>query len=95
MKNVFFLGCLILTSLGTIQAQQKIEIAQIWDGTFHANQLNALNTLHTKNQYSVLDYNRQNHSYSIDSYDFTTLKKVQTLFSTLDHPKIQQISTVH
>lgn len=93
MKNIFFLGCLILTSLGTVQAQHNIEVEEIWNGTFQTDQLNALNTLHTKNQYSVLDRNRENQSFSIDAYDFTTLEKVQTLFSALDHPEIKQIST--
>src|SRR5690606_20806503 len=74
------------------QAQQKIEVSTIWDGTFRTNQLNALNTLHTKNQHSVLDYNRNTGTFTIDAFDFTTLEKVQTLFSSADFPKIKRIS---
>ncbi|MEG1021903.1 MAG: hypothetical protein RSE50_10335, partial [Myroides sp.] len=58
MKKILLLSTLIAAPITTIQAQQQIEVAQIWNGTFRTNQLNALNTLHTKNQYSVLDYNR-------------------------------------
>src|SRR5690606_38881633 len=83
---------LITAPITTIQAQQKIEVEQIWNGTFRTNQLNALNTLHTKNQYSVLDYNRNAKTFTIDAFDFTTLEKVQTLFSTADFPEIKEIS---
>src|SRR5690554_6966205 len=92
MRKIFLLAGLVLTSFSTVQAQQKIEVSQIWNGTFRTNQLNALNTLHTKNQYSVLDFNQQSKIFTIDAYDFTTLEKVQTLFSTADHPEIQQVS---
>lgn len=92
MKKISLLFTLIAAPLTTIQAQQQIQVAQIWDGTFRTNQLNALNTLHTKNQYSVLDYNRNTKTFTIDSFDFTTLEKVQTLFSTADFPEIKEIS---
>ena len=92
MKKILLLSTLITASITTIQAQQQIEVAQIWNGTFRTNQLNALNTLHTKNQYSVLDYNRNTKTFTIDAFDFTTLEKVQTLFSTADFPEIKEIS---
>src|SRR5690554_6831908 len=92
MRTFFLLASVLLSSLSMVKAQQKIEVEQIWNGTFRTNQLNALNTLHTKNQYSVLDFNRNSNSFTIDAFDFTTLEKVQTLFSTADHPEIQQVS---
>src|SRR5690606_17079217 len=94
-KNILLLAGLVLAPLMTLQAQQKIEVEQIWNGTFRTNQLNALNTLHTKNQYSVLDYNRNTDSFTIEAFDFTTLEKVQTLFSTADFPEIKMISDYH
>ena len=92
MKKILLPLTLIAAPITTIQAQQQIEVAQIWNGTFRTNQLNALNTLHTKNQYSVLDYNRNTKTFTIDAFDFTTLEKVQTLFSTADFPEINEIS---
>ncbi len=92
MKKILLLSTLTAAPITTIQAQQQIEVAQIWNGTFRTNQLNALNTLHTKNQYSVLDYNRNTKTFTIDAFDFTTLEKVQTLFSTADFPEIKEIS---
>lgn len=92
MKNVFLLASLVLTPVFTVKAQQKIEVSNIWNGTFRTQQLNALNTLHTKNQYSVLDYNQQKRTFSIDAFDFTTLQKVQTMFDSSMHPEIKEIS---
>ena len=92
MRTFFLLASVLLSSLSTVEAQQKIEVEQIWNGTFRTNQLNALNTLHTKNQYSVLDYNRNSNSFTIDAFDFTTLEKVQTLFNSADFPEIKMIS---
>src|SRR5690606_29541831 len=82
MKKILLPLTLIAAPITAIHAQQQIEVEQIWNGTFRTNQLNALNTLHTKNQYSVLDYNRNTNSFTIDAFDFTTLEKVQTLFSS-------------
>lgn len=92
MRTFFLLASVLLSSLSTVEAQQKIEVKQIWNGTFRTNQLNALNTLHNKNQYSVLDYNRNTNSFTIDAFDFTTLEKVQTLFNSTDFPEIKMIS---
>lgn len=92
MKKILLLFTLIAAPITTVNAQQQIEVAQIWNGTFRTNQLNALNTLHTKNEYSVLDYNRNTQTFTIDAFDFTTLKKVQTLFSTGNFPEITEIS---
>ncbi|SEH93641.1 dipeptidyl-peptidase-4 [Paenimyroides aquimaris] len=92
MKKILLPLTLIAAPITAIHAQQQIEVEQIWNGTFRTNQLNALNTLHTKNQYSVLDYNRNTNSFTIDAFDFTTLEKVQTLFSSADFPEIKMIS---
>ena len=91
-KNMLLLAGLALAPIAAVQAQQHIEVETIWNGTFAPKQLNALNTLHTKNQYSVLDMDRAQRTFTIDAYDFTTLEKVQTLFSTAQHPEIAQIS---
>src|SRR5690606_1684573 len=92
MTKFFLFASAVLSSSSTVQAQQKIADADSWNGTFRTNQLNALNTLHTKNQYSVLNYDQQTKVFTIDAYDFTTLEKVHTLFSTKNHPEITELS---
>lgn len=92
MKRILLLAAFIIVPALTIKAQQKIEVSNIWNGTFRTQQLNALNTLHTKNQYIVLDFNQQKKAFTIDVFDFTTLEKVQTVFNSADFPEIKEIS---
>lgn len=92
MKKLLLLASILFIHSIAIHAQKSIEIAEIWDGTFRTQQLNALNTLHTKNQYSVLNHNQQTNVFTIDAYDFTTLEKVETLFDSSLHQEIKEIS---
>src|SRR5690606_4766109 len=92
MKKLLLLASILFIHSIAIHALKSIEIAEIWDGTFRTQQLNALNTLHTKNQYSVLNHNQQTNVFMIDAYDFTTLEKVETLFDSSLHQEIKEIS---
>lgn len=91
MKKLVLLAAFIATPLTHLQAQKKIEVAEIWNGTFRTNQLNALNTLHTKNEYSVLNYDQKSKTFTIDAYDFTTLEKTKTLFNSKNFSELEGI----
>lgn len=91
MKKLVLLAAFIAAPLTHLQAQKKIEIAEIWNGTFRTNQLNALNTLHTKNEYSVLNYDQKSKTFTIDAYDFTTLEKTKTLFNSKNFSELEGI----
>lgn len=73
VKKALFLFLFISTSL---TAQDKITLEQIWGGAFRTQGMQELNALKNTNEYTVL--NRT----SIDLYDFATLEKKKTLFST-------------
>ena len=91
MKKLVLLAAFIAAPLTHVQAQKKIEVAEIWNGTFRTNQLNALNTLHTKNEYSVLNYDQKSNTFTIDAYDFTTLEKTKTLFNSKNFSELEGI----
>ena len=99
MKKLVLLTAFAVTSIAPIQAQKNIEVAEIWNGTFRTKQLNALNTLHTKNEYSVLNFDNiindatlsKETVYKIDAYDFTTLEKTRTLFESKDFKELKAI----
>lgn len=91
MKKLVLLASFIAAPLTHLQAQKKIEVAEIWNGTFRTNQLNALNTLHTKNEYSVLNYDQKSRTFTIDAYDFTTLEKTKTLFNSKNFSELEGI----
>ena len=73
VKKALFLFLFISTSL---TAQDKITLEQIWGGAFRTQGMQELNALKNTNEYTVLNRN------SIDLYDFATLEKKKTLFST-------------
>ena len=91
MKKLVLLAAFIAAPLTHVQAQKKIEVAEIWNGTFRTNQLNALNTLHTKNEYSVLNYDQKSNTFTIDAHDFTTLEKTKTLFNSKNFSELEGI----
>jgi dipeptidyl-peptidase-4 len=71
------------TSLIFCQNKQ-ISLEEIWNGSFRTERMQALHSLNNGKQYSVLNFNRQDGSSSIDIYDYQTLKKVETLVSSDD-----------
>jgi len=90
IKNIFFLLLFFATSL---VAQEKITLEQIWSGYFRTQQMDELQSMKNSCQYSVLNYDPTQRSYTIDLYDFGTLKKSKTLFSTQDFTQINSIDS--
>jgi len=90
IKNIFFLLLFFATSL---VAQEKITLEQIWSGYFRTQQMDELQSMKNSCQYSVLNYDPAQRTYTIDLYDFATLKKSKTLFSTQDFPQINSIDS--
>ncbi|MFA7445466.1 MAG: S9 family peptidase [Flavobacteriaceae bacterium] len=71
-KLVLFL----FLSAVSVSAQQKITLEEIWGGAFRTQGMQELQAMKNTNEYTVLNRN------SIDLYDFATLEKKKTLFST-------------
>ncbi|MGJ5642511.1 S9 family peptidase [Formosa sp. S-31] len=71
---------------GVLTAQkQQISLADIWNnGTFRTERMQSLHSMANGQQYSVLDFNRQARTTSIDIYDYKTLEKVKTIVSSGD-----------
>ena len=79
--------CLFFTAV--LSAQNKeVTLEEIWNGTFRTERLDALHSMANGQQYSVLNFNREARSTSIDIYDYKTLEKVNTLVSSSDLPSV-------
>lgn len=87
-RAISFLFLLISTSL---IAQDKLTLEQIWSGAFRTQGMQELKAMQNTNQYTVLDYNAASKSFEISLFDFATLNKVSTIFSTKNFPKIGSI----
>ena len=81
-SKYFAFFCLLLTTLITAQ-NKEITLDNIWnDGTFRTESLDALHSMNSGQEYSVLNFDRANGSTTIDIYDYKTLEKVKTLVNS-------------
>lgn len=87
----FFLLLFITSSLQVYSQQKKITLEEIWQGNFQTKSLERLHSLKNGTQYSVLQYNRNTRSYSIDVYDYQTSQKQHTVIDSKNLPQINQI----
>ncbi|WOD44385.1 S9 family peptidase [Hwangdonia lutea] len=73
--------CLFTTLILSAQTKQ-ITLNEIWDGTFSTKRMDVLHSMKNGQQYSVLNFDRNTRSTSIDIYDYKTLKKIKTLVNS-------------
>ncbi|MGB6268977.1 MAG: S9 family peptidase, partial [Olleya sp.] len=79
--RILSLFCFLATTFLTAQNKQ-ITLEEIWSGTFRTEGLDALHSMKNGQQYSVLNFDRDNGATTIDIYDYKTLEKVNTLISS-------------
>ena len=88
LRHLAAVFCFLMTSLVFCQEKQ-ITLQDIWSGTFRTEGMQALHSMANGNQYSVLNFDRQSRTSTIDIYDYKTLEKVKTLVSSADISEIQ------
>jgi len=88
LRHLAAVFCFLMTSLVFCQEKQ-ITLQDIWSGTFRTEGMQALHSMANGNQYSVLNFDRQSRTSTIDIYDYKTLEKVKTLVSSADTSEIQ------
>ncbi|AUC14100.1 S9 family peptidase [Tenacibaculum sp. SZ-18] len=77
---IFFIGnSFTITS----QVKKEITLEEIWSGAFSADQMNALNSMNG-DFYSVLNFNQETKSTSVDKYSYATQLKVETIVDSKD-----------
>ncbi|GAB4159974.1 MAG: S9 family peptidase [Winogradskyella sp.] len=90
MKLRYFVAIIGFLTTTLISGQDKqITLEEIWAGAFRTEGMQALHSMKNGKQYSVLNYDRQSATASIDIYDYKTLEKVKTLVSSSDIAEIQ------
>ncbi|MEC4112545.1 S9 family peptidase [Myroides pelagicus] len=92
MKHLNFtlLICVIASQIGF--AQKKIELTEIWDGTFRTKAMQSVNAMEHSNQYARIE-NTSSDNQGINLYSFQTLEKNTTIFSTEDFSAIKNIDS--
>ncbi|NDP26190.1 MAG: S9 family peptidase [Flavobacterium sp.] len=84
-NKINFLFLFVLT---TVFAQQKITVEAIYTGQFQPKGMVELQSMKNTNQYTVLNFDQASRSLQIELFDFSTLKKVNTLIETKNQSKL-------
>jgi dipeptidyl-peptidase-4 len=79
MKKIFILFA-VVTTLATAQ-KKEITLNQIWDGSFRTERMNSLNSMNG-DYYTLLNFNRDTQSTTVDKYSYATLEKVETIIDS-------------
>ncbi|PWH81613.1 S9 family peptidase [Algibacter marinivivus] len=90
MKHIILPFCICLFITTILSAQTKdITLEDIWkDGSFRTERMDALHSMANGQQYSVLNFDRESRSTSIDIYDYKTLKKEATIVNSANLEEI-------
>ncbi|MEK6494722.1 S9 family peptidase [Myroides odoratimimus] len=88
--NLTLLFCIIATQIGL--AQKQIAQEEIWNGTFRTKVMQSVNSMEKSNQYSRIERVAKDHQ-EINLYNFETLEKAKTIFSTSAFKDIKSIDT--
>ncbi|WP_299111076.1 S9 family peptidase [uncultured Winogradskyella sp.] len=90
MKIRHFAAIVGFLTTALIYCQDKqISLEAIWSGEFRTEGMQALHSMKNGKQYSVLNFDRNTRTSTIDIYDYKTLEKVKTLVSSEDISEIQ------
>ncbi len=83
MKKYTFLFLLIISFSPFINAQKKsVTLEEIWGGAFRTEGLDAIRSLKNGTQYTVLNFDRNTRTSTVDVYDYVSLQKVNTLVNS-------------
>jgi dipeptidyl-peptidase-4 len=61
--------------------KKEITLEKIWNGTFSPKRMNSLNSMNG-DFYSLLNYDKQTKSVTVDKYSYKTLEKVETIVNS-------------
>ena len=94
MRKIYLLVLVLITFQVCIWAQERqITIPEIYQGTFKTEGMDALRSMNSGKQYTVLNFDRANKVSSIDKYDYETLDKLSTIVSSTELEDVQYFSS--
>lgn len=91
MKHVNFTLIFCLFAMPFSFAQKQITLEEIWNGTYRSEIMQSVNAMQKSNQYSRIESVEKSNAQEINLYDFATLSKTKTIFSTKDFQDIPYI----
>ena len=83
MQKISYFLAFFLVSTAVLTGQKKeITLGDIWGGAFRTEGMDVLRSMKNGKQYTVLNFNRNPRSSSLDKYDYKTLEKVENIVSS-------------
>jgi len=94
LMRKIFLAVFLTIAVVTVHAQKKqITLEEIWSGAFRTQGLDALQSMKSGKQYTVLNFNRSTRASTVDAYNYETLKKVKTIVSSTDLDEVNYFTS--
>lgn len=90
MKKILLLF-IAITSIATAQ-KKDFTLEEIWNGSFRTERMNELNSMNG-DFYTLLNFNRNTRSTSVDKYSYETLEKVGTIVDSKDLNNLKYFET--
>ena len=90
MKKLLVLF-IAITSFATAQ-KKDITLDEIWNGTFRIERMNSLNSMNG-DFYTLLNFNKETGSTSVDKFSYKTLEKVETIVDSKDLNELKYFET--
>ena len=94
-KGLLLITILLLSNCKVIAqttTQKEITLEKIWNGTFSPKRMNSLNSMNG-DFYSLLNYDRETKSVTVDKYSYKTLEKVETIVNSKDLKGLDRFSS--
>lgn len=85
MKKILIIF-IAITAVATAQ-KKDITLNEIWNGSFSTERMNSLNSMNG-DFYSLLNFDRNTKSTTVDKYSYATLEKIETIVDSKDLGKI-------
>lgn len=90
MKKILILF-IAITSLATAQ-KKDITLNEIWNGSFRTERMNSLNSMNG-DFYTLLNFNNESRSTSVDKYSYATLEKVESIVDSKNLADLKYFET--
>ncbi len=94
MKKLNILLFFILGFLTMAYSQKKqITVADIYQGVFRTDGMKALRSMKNGKQYTILNLDRSTRASNVDTHDYLTGEKIETIVSSVDLPEVEGFSS--
>lgn len=93
MQKFYILVLFVIGFQSALLSQKKVTVEEIYSGIFSTEGLDRLRSMNNGRQYTVLNFDRDSKTSTIDKFDYKTLEKVETIVSSKDLSEITSFSS--